>query len=421
MGTDNVTLTNNSCRGTYFGIEGGWTLVDNETHTNWENGILVNGTGSGIGPTVKNCTVGNSFGKGISVHVPNAIIAECDISGNMADGIELAPAATNTTIQGNSINQNVGRAIIVNSDSNLVVNNQIIDNRASGITDYFGSGNRYYGNTIRGQQLPLLSAIEILATNVLIMPEVRNNTVAFNAGPGLFSTIVNSSGTPYVVNNIFWENNGVGEDLVGLQASDYAYNDIENNANPTAGTGNFRANPSFVDDLLDLHLSSASPCIDQGINSARGWMVDRDQEPRVLDGSFQGSATVDVGADEVAVAAIAIAGSFQQGSALSITIDGPMNGTCAIVVAANAVSSPGLGFSGYDHPVFGTLLLNPADLLSRTPYVSGLPLGPSGTITVNATLPASFAGFHIALQGAVSAPGGSWGQFTPLAGFQILP
>jgi hypothetical protein len=60
------------------------------------------------------------------------------------------------------------------------------------------------------------------------------------------------------------------------------------------------ADPLFVDpENEDYHLSSESPCIDAGTNSAPGLPAfDFEGESRVTDGDQDGTATVDMGADE---------------------------------------------------------------------------------------------------------------------------
>ncbi len=58
-----------------------------------------------------------------------------------------------------------------------------------------------------------------------------------------------------------------------------------------SGTGNISDSPDFIDFPYSYHLSSNSPCIDDGVNG--GWMtLDVDGHPRISGG------TVDMGADE---------------------------------------------------------------------------------------------------------------------------
>jgi len=75
------------------------------------------------------------------------------------------------------------------------------------------------------------------------------------------------------------------------------------------GAGNIDADPCFVDadgpDNIhgtaddNLRLSSGSPCIDSGDNSAAGLLDhDRDGLPRIIDGDCNGVAVVDMGVYE---------------------------------------------------------------------------------------------------------------------------
>lgn len=64
--------------------------------------------------------------------------------------------------------------------------------------------------------------------------------------------------------------------------------------------GNIHSNPQFQDPGNgDFHLRRTSPCIDTGANSApRLPEDDFDGDPRIIDGDNDGTAMVDIGADE---------------------------------------------------------------------------------------------------------------------------
>jgi hypothetical protein len=66
------------------------------------------------------------------------------------------------------------------------------------------------------------------------------------------------------------------------------------------GEGNINADPLFVDPSNnDFHLQTTSPCIDKGNNSALGIPnTDFEGDSRIVDGDSDGTATVDMGADE---------------------------------------------------------------------------------------------------------------------------
>ena len=65
------------------------------------------------------------------------------------------------------------------------------------------------------------------------------------------------------------------------------------------GTGNVTNDPWFVDAAAgDIHLLPGSPCIDAGDNALVSGAVDLDGNPRIVDGDYDGTATVDMGAYE---------------------------------------------------------------------------------------------------------------------------
>ena len=83
------------------------------------------------------------------------------------------------------------------------------------------------------------------------------------------------------------------------------YSDIDlkdSSASPYPGTGNINTSPLFVDATNgDFHLQSNSPCIDAGDNSTSNIpTTDFEGDDRIIDGEGNGTATVDMGADEYA-------------------------------------------------------------------------------------------------------------------------
>jgi len=114
-----------------------------------------------------------------------------------------------------------------------------------------------------------------------------NNPVANNEEAGIEP---GGHVPPVIANTILWNN---GDDLVNAEAR---YSNIEDG---DPGEGNLSADPRFAGNG-DLHLGAGSPCVDAGLNEAEGVPSrDVDNQARVLDGNGDGSAVVDMGADEV--------------------------------------------------------------------------------------------------------------------------
>ncbi|MCD4811225.1 hypothetical protein K8R14_01290 [bacterium] len=80
-------------------------------------------------------------------------------------------------------------------------------------------------------------------------------------------------------------------------AGRYTYSDISDGE---PGEGNISANPMFVDaNGGDYHLQPSSPCIDAGANDVPALPeTDFEGDSRIIDGDNDGTATVEMGADE---------------------------------------------------------------------------------------------------------------------------
>ena len=109
---------------------------------------------------------------------------------------------------------------------------------------------------------------------------------AEDGGDGIYN-----GGELTVLNSIIWGN---GEEIYTAEGtSTVSYSDIQGGY---PGTGNINADPMFTG---DYHLQPISPCIDAGDNGATGLpATDIDGQQRIIDGDDNGSATVDMGADE---------------------------------------------------------------------------------------------------------------------------
>ena len=130
-------------------------------------------------------------------------------------------------------------------------------------------------------------------------PRLTNSTLWGNVaenGAGMYS----NSSAPTLINSIVWGN---WPDQVSSEASTVSitYSDIQG---VHFGEGNISADPLFVDAANgDFHLGPGSPCIDVGSNAAPDLpLYDFEGDDRVQDGDDDGTATVDMGVDEFAVA-----------------------------------------------------------------------------------------------------------------------
>jgi hypothetical protein len=126
-------------------------------------------------------------------------------------------------------------------------------------------------------------------------PEVINCTFSMNSagasGGGGIACLNNSS--PTVINSILW-NDSPDEIYSGTPTVSYC-----NVQGGYPGEGNIDQDPLFVDMLNgDFHITSNSPCIDNGTNDAPLSSTDFEGDPRKCDGDGNGSEIVDMGSDE---------------------------------------------------------------------------------------------------------------------------
>ena len=163
--------------------------------------------------------------------------------------------------------------------------------------------------------------------------------------------------------------------------------------------GNLQVDPQFVDAIAgDYHLGPGSPLIDAGDPAHPPGGVDRDGDPRLLDGDADAAARRDMGYDEHNRVRLDLSGSLQPGGAVALAVDAP-----AGWLYFQAFST---GTADLDQGAVGSLLLDPASLvffdqgtapavfpivLPSDPAVSGLQLflqaagfepgGPAGSVS----------------------------------------
>ncbi|MEA3360338.1 MAG: MopE-related protein [Thermodesulfobacteriota bacterium] len=288
-------------------------------------------------PSITNCTISQNtadFGGGINNRKSSPTITSCIFTGNITiksgGGIynyQSTPTITNCTFSGNSATNNGGGMYNNDNASPSITNCTFIDNTAE-----FGGGvfnNDNATPTITNCTLRGNSAAKSgggMYNNDNTFPTIISSILSDNSaswGSGIFNdnsspTIINctlsknsatsygggirnkNTSTPAITNSILWNNTAPdGPEIYNDDTS----NPIINYCNIQggyAGQENINANPLFVDPSNnDFHIQATSPCIDKGNNSAAGIPnTDFDGNSRIVDGDNDGTATVDIGADE---------------------------------------------------------------------------------------------------------------------------
>jgi hypothetical protein len=130
---------------------------------------------------------------------------------------------------------------------------------------------------------------------------ITNCTFFGNSAGNSFGGIRCGEGSYTVTNSILWGNTSELFNLHSQQISGCTVTHSNIDQDGYEGSnGNIREDPLFVDpDSGNLRLDGSSPCIDAGTNSASGIQAtDYEGDARIIDGDQDGTATVDMGADE---------------------------------------------------------------------------------------------------------------------------
>jgi hypothetical protein len=131
---------------------------------------------------------------------------------------------------------------------------------------------------------------------------VSNSTIAGNAAGSDTAGAFGAATADITLRNTILALNTGGANLSGFDAGASAtFSDLCAGSAPFAGTGNICADPLFGGLATgDIRQTASSPTIDKGSNALLppGLNADFEFEPRVTDGDGDGSATVDIGADE---------------------------------------------------------------------------------------------------------------------------
>ena len=264
-------------------------------------GFTVTGTDDGIvctssSPEITKCVITNNDYRGIYCTNSDTNITDCIINNNGDYGIQ--SSATEISVHNCIINNNDSNGVYINTSSEKVaITNNIINHNAdngiysyaytnSGSVDVAIKNNWIYNNGTDGTGDGIY--IEFAYPNPAV---IRNNTIADNNDYGIRA---GSSTYVGVTNCILWDN-GLGQ-LNNCSAT-YSCIDID----PISGAHNINSDPCFADDANNFHIKPESKCIDNA-NSALVTdpnETDIDGECRIMDGDFNGTDIVDMGADEL--------------------------------------------------------------------------------------------------------------------------
>jgi parallel beta-helix repeat protein len=239
---------------------------------------------SGSSPTLTNCTFsGNSAregGGGMYNHDSSSpVLTNCTFSDNSATWYgggmhnwESSPVLTNCTFSGNSAVFDGGGMYNYDFSSPVLSNCIFSDNSANK-----GGGMYNYDSS----------------------PALTNCTFAGN-GANDGGGMLNYDSSPVLINCILWGDSPAEMSDNETSSPAVTHSDIQGGY---PGVGNIDEDPRFVDPGSgDFHLGPGSPCIDAGDNAALDLPAyDFEGDDRIMDGYDDGTATVDMGVDEVAV------------------------------------------------------------------------------------------------------------------------
>jgi len=313
--TDNI-FSHNSVDGNGGGIyvDRAWETITLTNNTFSDNSSSSSGGGAYIYPqgdeitAINNTFTDNSsggWGGGVLAMIDPGTITFTnntfsDNSGNLGGGFYISPgrgtaSVANNTFTDNSADLGGGTYISGHTGTTTLTNNIFNRNTAA---DYGGGAYAY-----------LLQLGSVNLTN-----NTFNDNSTVGDGGGLYVYLWENTNTFNIYNNIIWGNSamGVAGDLyvhddgdddglgadVNLYNNDYSVFDIYD------GDSLHYGDNIDQDPLLSaaFHLQVDSPCIDTGKNDAAG-LPDYDFEGdlRILDGNDDGTAVVDMGADEALI------------------------------------------------------------------------------------------------------------------------
>lgn len=277
------------------------------TLTNGIYGVYFNSSSPTIcSNVIVNCGTGILGGYGSPLILDNYIAGSADLGMYVFDG-----NGGLSVLQGNIVVTNLGGGILVNGYdfSPIISNNLIQGNDGDGLATYENASPSIVQNVIADNDGNGIYADASYYNNT--GPYIIDNTIADNSGDGILLGIDQTNA--YLANNIiegtpafgFYNELDPHPALPFIQANDVYSPNGTLFAGPVITNlaqlpGNLSSDPGFAcEPGGDFHLLAASPCIDAGSNDvAMLPATDFDGLPRILAGTSNAIAVVDIGAYE---------------------------------------------------------------------------------------------------------------------------
>ena len=230
-------------------------------------------------------------GSGGAIYGSGITITNCTFTRNQADHHGGAIYGSDLTINGCTFSENfaMGDGGAIRSSSSTISN-----------CTFKGNVSAYSAGAIHGSSNVVTNSIfdrNGYATIAGTENTVINSTIVADSDRGIWC----QSSDPWTIaNSIIWGNDDYDPQIYQCENSIITHCNIDQDG-LVGSNGNIRQDPLFGDPTNgDFHLLANSPCIDAGTNTAPNLpATDFEGGPRILDGDNDGTATVDMGADEV--------------------------------------------------------------------------------------------------------------------------